>query len=155
MGEVDFSGEHFKSLDDKGRFIIPSEFRDILVRSGENEGLVVTKNTDGGLTAYPHSEWSDFVRGITKVASGKMRTALNRLYIAPKTEVGFDKQGRISLSKAQRKWAGLGEDDREVVVVGNFRRIDIFSPDCYSDVMASDVALIQGDEALVEELDLP
>ncbi|MCP4459736.1 MAG: division/cell wall cluster transcriptional repressor MraZ [Cytophagales bacterium] len=92
---------------------------------------------------------------LEKNTSGKIRTALNRLYIAAKTEVVIDKQGRIPLSKAQRKWAEIGLDEREVVVVGNFSRIDIFSHERYCQVVGRDVELIMAEEALIEKLDLP
>ena len=146
-----FFGEHFKSLDEKGRVSIPKEFREVLPQAG----LVITKNLDGGLTVYPHEEWAVFVKRLEQFSAGKRRTALNRLYLAPKTDVQIDKQGRIALSKAQCRWAGIDDDDREVVVVGNFRRIDIFSPDHYREVVGDDVKLIREDEELVNTLDLP
>jgi MraZ protein len=152
---VEFFGEHFKFLDDKGRVSIPREFREVLAQAGGEEALVITKNMDRGLTAYPPEEWVRFVKRLEQCASGKKRTALNRLYLAPKTEILLDKQGRLPLTKAQRKWAGIGDDDREIVVVGNFRRIDIFSPDRYREVVGSDVELIMRDEELINELDLP
>jgi len=146
-----FSGEHFKSLDDKGRVSIPKEFRDMLPQAG----LVVTKNLDGGLTLYPPEEWEEFVGRLEQCPAGKKRTSLNRLYIAPKPEVAIARQGRIPLSKAQRKWAGIGDEDREVVVVGNFLRIDLFCPDHYRAVVGSDVQQIKEDEELIDMLDLP
>jgi len=152
---VEFFGEYFKSLDDKGRVSIPREFREVLAQAGGEEALVVTKNMDRGLTAYPTEEWVRFVKRLEQCASGKKRTSLNRLYLAPKTEVLLDKQGRLPLTKAQRKWTGIGDDDREIVLVGNFRRIDIFSPERYREVVGSDVELIMRDEELINELDLP
>jgi len=152
---VEFFGEHFKFLDDKGRVNIPREFREVLAQAGGEEALVVTKNMERGLTAYPANEWARFVKRLEQCASSKKRTSLNRLYLAPKTEVLLDKQGRLPLTKAQRKWAGIGDDDREIVLVGNFRRIDIFSPDRYREVVGSDVELIIRDEELINELDLP
>ena len=110
---------------------------------------------DGGLTAYPFGEWELFVKRLEQCADGKKRTALNRLYLAPKTVVQLDKQGRIPLGKAQRKWAGISDDVREIVVVGNFGRIDIFSPERYREVVNSDVEMIRGDLELINKLDLP
>jgi len=110
---------------------------------------------DGGLTAYPAAEWDLFVKRLEQYAEGKKRTALNRLYIAPKTAVQLDKQGRIPLSKAQRKWAKISDDLREIVVVGNFRRIDIFSPERYREVVSNDVEMIREDPELVNKLNLP
>jgi len=148
-----FSGEHFKPLDAKGRLSIPREFRDQLAKS--DAPLVLTKNLDGGLTLYPAAEWAGFVKRLEEIPAGRQRNALNRLYLAPKTDVQLDKQGRIPLSRAQRKWLGLDDADRELVLVGNFRRIDLFSPDRYREVVAGDVALIKENEELVNRIDLP
>ncbi len=148
---VVFSGEYFKALDEKGRVSIPKEFRDLL----QQQDLVVTKNLDGGLTLYPPEQWRLFVRKLEQCSPGKQRTALNRLYIAPKTDVRLDRQGRIPLTRAQRKWAGIDEEDRDVVVVGNFQLIDIFSNEHYRNVVDSAVQLLKGDEDLVSALDLP
>lgn len=150
---VNFSGEHFKALDDKGRLSIPCEFRELL--SGTDNQLVLTKNMEGGLTAFPTSEWDEFVNKLENLPAGRQRNALNRLYLAPKTHIQIDKQGRISLSQAQRKWLGLTDDDRNIALVGNYRRIDMFSTKRYQEVVSADVALIKGDEDLNNLIDLP
>jgi MraZ protein len=80
---------------------------------------------------------------------------MNRLYIAPKSVVKFDAQGRIPLTKALRLWAGIGEEEREIVVVGNFRRIDIFSQSRYDAVVSKAVDLLQQNRSVVEALNLP
>ena len=98
-----FSGEHFKPLDDKGRLSLPREFREQLAATGNQ--LILTKNKEGGLTAFPATEWDVFVKCLEGISGCKQRNALNRLYLAPKTEIEFDKQGRIPLSRAQRKQA--------------------------------------------------
>lgn len=148
-----FSGEHFKALDDKGRMSIPREFREQLAEAGNQ--LVLTKNMDEGLTAFPITEWEAFVKRLEEIPAGKHRNALNRLYLAPKTDIQIDKQGRIPLSRAQRKWLGLTDDDRDVVLVGNYHRIDLFSPKRYQEVVSADVALIKGNEELINRIDLP
>jgi MraZ protein len=148
-----FSGEHFKSLDDKGRMSIPREFREQL--AGSANQLMLTKNMDEGLTAFPITEWEAFVKRLEEIPAGKNRNALNRLYLAPKTDIQLDKQGRITLSRAQRKWLGLADDDREVVLVGNYNRIDFFSPKRHQEVVSADVALIKGNEELINRIDLP
>ena len=107
------------------------------------------------MTAFPISEWEAFVKRLEEIPAGKQRNALNRLYLAPKTDIQLDKQGRIPLSRAQRKWLGLTDDEREVVLVGNYQRIDLFSPKRYRDVVSADVALIKGNEELINLIDLP
>jgi transcriptional regulator MraZ len=152
---VNFFGEHCKSLDDKGRVSIPREYRDLLAQADGAAELVVTKNMDGGLTVYPAAEWAEFVKRLEQCADPKQRTALNRLYLAPKTEVRLDRQGRMPLSRAQRMWAGIADDAREIMVVGNFARIDLFSPDRYREVVGNDVELLRGEAGLINRLDLP
>ena len=148
-----FSGEHFKPLDDKGRLGIPREFREQLADTGNQ--MVLTKNMDGGLTAFPTAEWVEFVKRLEEIPAGKQRNALNRLYLAPKTDIQLDKQGRIPLSRAQRIWLGLTDDGREVVLVGNFLRIELFSIERYQEVVSADVALIKNNEELINRIDLP
>lgn len=148
-----FSGEHFKPLDDKGRLVIPREFREQLADDGNEP--VLTKNMDGGLTLFPPRQWVEFVKRIEEIPPGKQRNALNRLYLAPKINIQIDKQGRIPLSRAQRKWLGLTDDDREVVLVGNFLRIDLFSMERYQEVVSADVTQIKENEELINRIDLP
>jgi len=148
-----FFGEHFKPLDNKGRLSIPCEFREQLAGGGNQ--LVLTKNMDGGLTVFPAAEWVEFVGRLEKIPAGKQRNAINRLYLAPKTDIQIDKQGRIPLTRAQRTWLGLTDDDREVVLVGNFLRIDLFNIERYRELVAADVVLIKGNEELINRVDLP
>ena len=148
-----FSGEYFKTLDAKGRLSLPSEFRKQLSESDKQ--LVLTKNLEGGLTAFPGHEWQKFTEQLEKIPAGKKRNAINRLYLAPKTNTLIDKQGRLPLSPAQRKWLGLTDDSREIVLIGNYRRIDIFSPERYQDVVLTDVALLKENEELINQNDLP
>ncbi|PLX76864.1 MAG: division/cell wall cluster transcriptional repressor MraZ [Desulfuromonas sp.] len=150
---MNFSGEHFKALDDKGRLSIPREFREQLNETGNR--LVLTKNMEGGLTLFSPADWVEFVKRLEEIPTGKQRNALNRLYLAPKTDIQVDKQGRIPLSRAQRIWLGLIDDDREVVLVGNFHRIDLFSIERYREVVSADVSLIKENEALINKVDLP
>jgi MraZ protein len=110
---------------------------------------------DGGLTAFPIAEWVEFVKRLEEIPAGKQRNALNRLYLAPKTDIQLDGQGRIPLSRAQRIWLGLTDDDREVVLVGNFLRIDLFNKECYREVVSAGVTLIKENEELINRIDLP
>ena len=149
-----FSGEFVNTIDAKWRASIPKEFRDVLAAAGE-DGLVLTRNREKGLTAYPSSEWEAFVRRIEEHPNPVERTQMNRLYIAPRTVVKFDAQGRIPVSKPLRLWADLRDDERELVIVGNFKRIDIFSQARHAEVISAATAQLQENPDLVAELDLP
>jgi len=151
---MNFSGAFVNTIDAKWRASIPKEFRDLLAAAGE-EGLVVTQNRDRGLTAFLSADWTEFSRRIQQHPNAAERTQLNRIYIASHTPVKFDAQGRIPLSKALRLWAGLNDDERDVVIVGNFQRIDIFSQRRYDEVVSQAVEALATRDDLVETLELP
>ena len=49
-----FLGEYHHSIDNKGRIIIPSKFREAL-----GESFVITRGLDQCLFGYPRNEWSE------------------------------------------------------------------------------------------------
>jgi len=115
-----FIGEYQHSIDNKGRIIIPSKFR-------EDLGLefIMTKGLDNCLFVYPKEEW--------KVLEEKLRTlpltnrdarAFIRFFFSGATECILDKQGRILIPNNLREHAKLVKD---AVVIGVSSRIEIWS----------------------------
>lgn len=151
---MNFSGAFVNTIDAKWRISVPKEYRDLLAAAGEDE-LVLTQNRDRGLTAFRLADWTEFSRQLEQHPNKAERTTLNRLFIAPSTPVKFDSQGRVPLSKALRHWAGLGDDERDVTIVGNYQRFDIFSQRRYDEVVGQAVENISARQDLVEALDLP
>lgn len=135
-----FQGEYINLIDAKGRASIPARFRETLGQEFGDDRLVVTKNTDQGLTAYPLSRWNRIVSDLETRPAGPTKTALIRLIVAPAQECSFDKQGRIQLPYALRAHAGL---EKEIIVVGLFEKIDIFSQSRYDTVTRNAEALLQ------------
>jgi MraZ protein len=121
-----FQGEFNNAIDAKGRASIPAPFREVLASVYGDDRLVVTQ-TDGGLAAYPASEWQEIVAKVNAMQPGPVRDAINLALLSPARECPFDKQGRIQLSKAQRCYAGLESEIREIVVVGAFNRVMIWN----------------------------
>lgn len=135
-----FQGEYINLIDAKGRASIPARFRESLGQDFGDDRLVVTKNTDQGLTAYPLSLWTRLVRDLENRPAGPTKTALIRLIVAPAQECSFDKQGRIQIPHSLRTHAGL---EKEIIVVGLFEKIDIFSQARYDAVTRNAEALLQ------------
>ena len=117
-----FTGEFNNSIDVKGRASIPARFREIL-QAGGDESLVVTKSPRA-LTAYPLSAWQKMLEKVHAMPNGVTKNDITRNRIAPAAECAFDKQGRIQLPQSLRHHAGL---DKEIVVVGLFDKIEIWS----------------------------
>lgn len=146
-----FQGESNNSIDLKGRASIPAKFREVLADSYGDECLMVTKNLEGGLSAYPASTWPEIVEKVRQIPAGNKKTATIRLMIAPAEKCPFDKQGRILIPPSLRSHAGL---EKEIVVVGMFEKIDIYSHVKYADVTRNSEALLQEDPDFIASLGL-
>lgn len=121
-----FQGEFNNAIDAKGRASIPARFRDVLSSVFADERLIVTQN-DGGLAAYPIQEWEKVLEKVNAMEASPLKDAINLALISPAIECPFDKQGRIQLTKAQRCYAGLESEIREIVVVGSINKIMIWN----------------------------
>ena len=119
-----FRGRSSRSLDPKGRLMLPPEFRESLaargracadpgVRSeaapapteGEEVRFVIT-TYDGCLVAYPWADWEDLEQKFARLPnpSPKVR-AFRRLFIGGAEVQTLDAQGRVRLSQDHRDYA--------------------------------------------------
>ncbi|MEJ2699014.1 MAG: division/cell wall cluster transcriptional repressor MraZ [Desulfuromonadales bacterium] len=143
-----FQGEFHNTIDPKGRASIPARFRELLAQQGD-EYVVVTKNLERGLTAYPVSRWQEVVDGVGRRPASPAKESAFRFFIAPAVECLFDKQGRIQLPQSLRTYAAL---EKEVVVLGMFDKIEIYSQGRYEQVMNNSGDLLRNDAAIVAEM---
>lgn len=115
-----FMGQFNHNIDEKGRIIIPSKFRDKLEPT-----LIATKGFDGCIALYPNNEWEKFLTNLSKLPTNMMDARKHiRVLVGSASECSFDKQGRINLPANLIKDAAL---DKECVVVGNLEHIEIWS----------------------------
>ncbi len=146
-----FQGESNNSIDLKGRASIPAKFREILAESFGDECLVVTKNFEGGLSAYPPSSWKEIVQRIEQEPASAQKAAAIRLIVGPSVECAFDKQGRILIPPALRTYAGL---EKEIVIVGMFEKIDVYSQVKYAEVTRKSEELLLASPGFVASVGL-
>lgn len=124
-----FIGEYQHTLDDKGRIIIPSKFREEL-----GEVFVMTKGLDNCLFVYPKSEWiilEDKLK--TLPLTNRDARAFVRFFFSGASECVLDKQGRVLVPPNLREHSKL---DKEAVVIGVSTRMEIWSKnewDAYND----------------------
>ncbi len=143
-----FQGEYHNSIDPKGRASIPARFREILVSSYGDERVVVTKNLEDGLTAYPVPVWNLIRERVEQSPPSPNKNAMIRVILAPAAECCFDKQGRIQIPQALRTFAGL---EKELVVVGLIDKIEIHSQMRHAEVSRRSQALLQSDPQTVAD----
>lgn len=121
-------GEYHHNIDEKGRLIIPSKFREEIGNS-----FVVTKGLDGCLFVYSLVEWEKIVSKLRRLPFTKKdaRTFM-RFFLAGATVCEFDKQGRVNLVNSLIEYAGL---KKECLVIGVNDRLEIWSLDKYNNLM--------------------
>lgn len=119
-----FSGKHYKSLDAKGRLIIPAPFRDILSSNHSSKLIITNEVFDKCLCAYTVNEWQQLIGKVNQMpqTSDAVKYFMRRV-IGSAVECEIDKQGRVLVSPALRKDASLNS---EVVILGLGTRIEVW-----------------------------
>ena len=119
-----FSGKYYYTLDPKGRVIIPSPFREIILTNYSTKLYVTSDAFDRCLHIYPQEEWirlEEKVRLLPQMLDEVKY--FKRKVIASALEVELDRQGRILVPAAHRQDAGLGSD---IVIVGQIEKIELW-----------------------------
>lgn len=113
-------GEFQHSLDNKGRVIIPSKFRDEL-----SEDFVMTKGLDNCLFIYPKNEWEKITNKIKELPmTSKPVRAFVRTFFSGAVDQTLDKQGRILIPQNLREHANITKD---AVIIGVSTRVEVWS----------------------------
>ena len=124
-----FIGEYQHTLDDKGRIIMPSKFREDL-----GEGFIMTKGLDNCLFVYPRKEWLVLEEKLkTLPLTNRDARAFIRFFFSGATECILDKQGRVLIPANLREHSKL---DKDAVIIGVSTRIELWSKeewDTYND----------------------
>jgi MraZ protein len=124
-----FMGEYHHSIDNKGRMIVPSKFRDDL-----GETFIITRGLDQCLFGYPLHEWKlieDKLKGLP--LTKKDARAFTRFFFSGATESELDKTGRINIPAPLLQYAKL---EKECVVIGVSNRIEIWSKQLWEEYFA-------------------
>ncbi len=124
-----FRGKSQRSLDPKGRLMLPPEFREVILSRCDKGSFMLTCY-DGCLVGFPKPDWDDFENNLLliKNPSKKLRN-FRRLVIGNAEEMVLDKQGRVLISPAHRSYAGL---DGTVELVGQLQKFEIWNPQQFS-----------------------
>jgi len=113
-------GEFQHNIDQKGRIIVPSKFREEL---GEN--FVVTRGLDNCLFAYPMDEWKALEQKLKKLPlTKKDARAFTRFFFSGAVECEIDKQGRINIPQKLREFASL---EKACVIIGVSNRVEFWA----------------------------
>lgn len=115
-----FIGEYQHTIDDKGRIIMPSKFRE-----GLGFNFIVTKGLDNCLFVYPKEEWMILEEKLRSLPlTNRDARAFVRFFFSGATECTLDKQGRVLVPSNLREHSRLL---KEAVIIGVATRIEIWS----------------------------
>ena len=125
-----FIGEYHHSIDDKGRLIIPSKFREEL---GNN--FIITRGIENCLFVYSLDSWNEIVRKIESLPfTKKDARTFTRFFLSGASEAEFDKQGRINITSPLISYAKI---TKECIVIGTGDRLEIWSEESWNDFFTS------------------
>ena len=115
-----FMGEYHHNIDDKGRLIIPSKFRDDL-----GNKFIVTRGLEQCLFVYSKEEWDNIINKLKELPfTSKAARSFMRMFLSGATECELDKNGRINISIPLTNYAEL---EKECVIIGVNDRLEIWS----------------------------
>ena len=118
-----FRGATNVTLDDKGRMVVPTRYRERIVERAEGK-LVVTADRDQCLLIYPLPDWEQIERKIMSLPSfDEQVRSLQRLMVGYAADLELDGHGRLLLPPELREYAALG---RNAMLIGQFNRFELW-----------------------------
>ena len=125
-----FIGEYHHTIDEKGRIIIPSKFREELGYS-----FVITRGLENCLFVYSNTSWEKICNKLSSLPfTKKDARVFNRFFMSGATSVELDKQGRANISAPLIDYAKLV---KECVVIGTGDRLEIWSQEAWDEFFNS------------------
>lgn len=125
-------GEYRHNIDDKGRLIIPSKFRDEL-----GPEFILTRGLDGCLFVYSMDKWNNIISKLEKLPFTKKdaRTFM-RFFLSSATVCCLDKQGRININISLINYAKI---QKECTIIGVNDRLEIWASEKLDDILNSNI----------------
>ena len=115
-----FMGEYHHTIDEKGRIIIPSKFREDL-----GEKFIITRGIENCLFVYSLSSWEKITNKLESLPfTKKDARQFVRFFLSGAATAEFDKQGRVNITSPLISYANLQKD---CVVIGTGDRLEIWS----------------------------
>jgi MraZ protein len=149
-----FRGATKVTLDDKGRMVLPTRFRERLHERSAGK-LVLTVDRDQCLLLYPLPDWEQIERKLMSLPSlHPQARRLQRLMVGHATDLELDGHGRLLLPAELREFALLG---RHGMLIGQGNRCELWDEARWNerrDLWLKDEAAVTGLTAELDSLSL-
>ncbi len=125
-----FMGEYHHTIDDKGRIVIPTKFREVL----GNE-FVLARGLEKCLYIYSMKDWQNLVEKLNTLPFTKQDARkFIRSFFSGATVCEFDKQGRTCIASPLIVHAGLTKD---CVIIGANDRVEIWDDAAWKNYLST------------------
>lgn len=127
-----FVGTHQRSLDEKGRLALPSQYRDAMGTVCYATPLFDSPT----LAIWSSEEFQKAVARLTeRVSEGRASQKMQRRFMYASVELRIDGQGRITLPQDLRDRYGISN---EAIVAGSTNRLEVWNPEAFDEFHQED-----------------
>jgi MraZ protein len=130
-----FAGEFRCKLDDKGRFFIPSSIRELLDKGkpDQTKSVVFVRGQTECLWLYSVQDWEQKLLRARETLDDDQSRLFMHFIVSETMTSEIDRSGRICVPRRLRELASI-ED--EVVVIGMYDRLEIWSQEEWNSYLA-------------------
>ena len=129
-------GEYHHNIDDKGRLVIPTKFREDL-----GQEFILTRGIEKCLYVYSKTEWEKLVGKLNTLPfTKKVTRTFTRFFYSGATACEFDKSGRMSITSPLVSYAGL---DKECIIIGVNDHLEIWDSKAFEEFMNDNSDIIE------------
>lgn len=130
-----FRGLSDGQIDSKGRITIPANYRTMMVEESSGSLVVTIDTEERCLLLYPFAQWQIIEEKLESLPTFQPAARrIQRLLMGHATELELDRQGRVLLPPLLRDYAEL---DKTVILVGQGKKIEIWSEPLWEDARAT------------------
>ena len=120
-----FRGVSSCNVDAKGRFAMPTKYRESLTKTGCNKCVMTIDTEDDCLLLYPISVWEEIEESLQALPSLNRKVRrIQRLLIGHASEVEIDAQGRLLMPVILKNYAKV---KKKLMLVGQGKKFEIWS----------------------------
>lgn len=124
-----FRGISTINLDAKGRFAIPSRYREQLAETSENQWVLTLNPLDPCLWLYPASEWEIIDEKLKALPDFDQQSrSTKRMMWGYWSECVPDSQGRVLIPQELRDFAGL---EKQIAMLGQGNKLEIWDREAW------------------------
>ncbi len=136
-----FQGQYRVKIDAKGRMVLPAKLKSCLPES-HNKDVVLFQGEDDCIEVFTQDVWVQRANKVANISRKglspekvKQVKVFQRQYFSRSLEVELDANGRLLIPKAFLEFAQI---EKEIVVVGEWNKIELWNPGCYERFIAED-----------------